>query len=239
MLALTAAAAVALATIHVAVGWLRFLDVIPRSRHLSAAGGAAVAYVFVHLLPELAARQAALSAVSGAEVLAGEVRVYLTALAGVVAFYGLERLAKSSRRASPLNEPTVGVFRLHIGSFALYNVLIEYLLLHREEEGTWSLLVYSIAIALHFVSNDYGLRQHHRERYDLTARWILATAVLLGWTAGAAFDLSSTFVGLLFAFLAGGIVVNVLKEELPEERESRFLPFFLGACGYAWLLAID
>ena len=36
--------------------------------------------------------------------------------------------------------------------------------------------------------------------------------------------------------LSGGIVLNVLKEELPSERESRFWPFALGACGYAALL---
>ena len=45
-------------------------------------------------------------------------------------------------------------------------------------------------------------------------------------------------IGLLFAFLAGGVVLNVLKEELPEDRQSRFLPFLLGAGGYALLLAI-
>lgn len=38
------------------------------------------------------------------------------------------------------------------------------------------------------------------------------------------------------AFLAGGIVLNVLKEELPEERESRFWAFALGATSYATIL---
>lgn len=31
------------------------------------------------------------------------------------------------------------------------------------------------------------------------------------------------------AFVAGGIVLNMLKEELPEDRHSRFWPFALGA----------
>jgi hypothetical protein len=31
-------------------------------------------------------------------------------------------------------------------------------------------------------------------------------------------------------------VLNVLKEELPEERQSRFLPFALGVVTYAALL---
>ncbi|NJL21613.1 MAG: hypothetical protein HC895_13625, partial [Leptolyngbyaceae cyanobacterium SM1_3_5] len=41
---------------------------------------------------------------------------------------------------------------------------------------------------------------------------------------------------VLFAFLAGGIVLNVLKEELPEDRESHFWSFAIGAIGYAVLL---
>ena len=40
-------------------------------------------------------------------------------------------------------------------------------------------------------------------------------------------------LSFLFAFLAGGVVLNVLKKELPEERESRFLLFALGLAAYA------
>jgi hypothetical protein len=39
-------------------------------------------------------------------------------------------------------------------------------------------------------------------------------------------------------FLAGGVVMNVLKEELPEERESRFWAFLLGAGLYAGVLLV-
>jgi hypothetical protein len=39
-----------------------------------------------------------------------------------------------------------------------------------------------------------------------------------------------------FAILAGGIVLNVLKEELPEERQSRFGAFALGTGLYTLLL---
>lgn len=58
----------------------------------------------------------------------------------------------------------------------------------------------------------------------------------LGWGLGLAATLSALAVASLFAFLAGGIVLNVLKEELPEERESRFWAFAVGAAGYAALL---
>lgn len=37
-------------------------------------------------------------------------------------------------------------------------------------------------------------------------------------------------------FLGGAVVLNAIKEELPEERESRFSAFALGAAGYVALL---
>jgi hypothetical protein len=43
-------------------------------------------------------------------------------------------------------------------------------------------------------------------------------------------------ISSLFAFLAGSIIMNVLKEELPEERASRFSAFAAGALLYAILL---
>lgn len=43
--------------VHLFAGKLRFLDGTPRSRWLSFAGGISVAYVSVHVFPELAETQ--------------------------------------------------------------------------------------------------------------------------------------------------------------------------------------
>jgi zinc transporter ZupT len=84
--------------------------------------------------------------------------------------------------------------------------------------------------------NDSGLREHHKHIYDRIGRWILAAAIIVGWVLGSATEIGKTAIAVLFAFLAGGIVLNVLKEELPEERESRFWAFALGAGIYTALL---
>ena len=54
-------AVLGLAFIHVIAGKLRFLEGTPRSRWLSVVGGVSVAYVFMHLLPELSEGQSVLS----------------------------------------------------------------------------------------------------------------------------------------------------------------------------------
>ncbi|MCW8193635.1 hypothetical protein F6455_02395 [Proteobacteria bacterium 005FR1] len=238
MLVATLGCAVVFALIHLFIGKLTFLDVVPRSRWLSFSGGVAVAYVFMHILPELSGHQATFAEALEVDDTAAEMWVYLLALAGLAVFYGLERAAKVSRRASPENRVEADVLWLHIVSFAIYNVLIGYLLLHREEPGLWSLLTFAVAMSLHFVTNDFGLRQDQKQQYDRAGRWVIALAVLVGWLLGVFTSIPEVIVGFAFAFLAGGIVLNVLKEELPEERQSRFWPFALGGAGYALMLVL-
>lgn len=226
--------AASLAAMHLFAGRLRSAEAVPRSAWLSGAGGASVAYVFLHLLPELAAGQEAIAAVAPLAFL--ETHVWLVALVGLGAFYGLDHLALSSRRQTSGDEMSGGVFWVHAGSFALYNALVGYLLLHREDGSQTSLLLFGIAMAFHFFVNDDGLRQHYADRYHRVGRWLLAGAVLAGWGLGAVLAMGDAAIAALLAFLGGGIVLNVLKEELPSERESRFWAFALGAATYAGLL---
>jgi len=96
--------------------------------------------------------------------------------------------------------------------------------------------LYTLAMSLHFIVNDYGLHQHHKQAYARFGRWIVAGAIVAGAATGLLATISAPLLALVVAFLSGGIILNVLKEELPEERESRFLPFVLGTIGYAGLL---
>ena len=225
-----------MALTHLFSGKLLFLSGIPRSPWLSAAGGISVAYVFLHLLPELGERQGAVEEAGGLGLAFLEHHVYVMALVGLGLFYGLERAAKSARDQDDGGSKGALVFWLHMASFSVYNALIGYLLLHRETPGLQSLLLYSLALILHFVVNDYGLRQDHKGAYDRIGRWILAMAIFVGWGSGSSTEIPEPAIAVLFAFLAGGIVLNVLKEELPRERKSRFWAFALGAVAYAILL---
>lgn len=236
MVLLTALIAAGMALAHLFSGKLLFLSGIPRSPWLSAAGGISVAYVFLHVLPELGERQGAIEEAGGLGRAFLEHHVYIMALAGLGLFYGLERAAKSARDRDDGGSEGALVFWLHIASFSVYNALIGYLLLHRETPGLQSLLLYSFALTLHFVVNDYGLREDHKGAYDRIGRWILTAAIFVGWGIGLVSEIHEAALAVLFAFLAGGIVLNTLKEELPKERESRFWAFALGGVAYATLL---
>lgn len=233
-----------LATVHIFAGKLRFLEGVPRSRWLSIAGGVSVAYVFLHIFPELNEAQT-----HSEEELAllkyFDHHIYLIALFGLVTFYGIEAAVSRMHAGADLDSqtpdqesPSQGIFWLHIASFSLYNALIGYLLAAGQDREAVGLLTYFIAMALHFIVNDFGLRERHRRTYDRIGRWVLAAAAILGWGIGMVEELGFSAVHMLFAFLAGGIVLNVMKEELPERRKSRFSAFALGAAAYSALLLL-
>ena len=284
-------AVITLVLVHVFADRLKFLDGTPRSRWLSAAGGISLAYVFLHLMPELAEGQAILVE-EGLGIGLLEFEIYGLALVGLLAFYGIERLVQVEQDedrkevgAHPEdigNSPLEGAVRegvhraerhptfwLHLTTFGIYNLIIGYLLFHRSsgEHGgehdnghgadlagasidhdgeaagalvgtgeATALLTFTVAMALHFLVTDYGLREDFRGGWMRTGRWLLSGAVVLGWLFGVFVQLPEIAVLGAIALLGGGVILNVLKEELPEERQSRFSALVLGSAGYAALL---
>jgi hypothetical protein len=230
--------ALALAAVHVLTPGLVVFESLPRSPVLSFGSGVSIAYVFVHLLPEVDHAGETIS--GGSEALFPfELSIYAAVLAGFVAFYGLEHAVRTSNGAAsgdPAADPD-GVFWLHVGSFAAYNALLGYLLAERSGEPPTSIVLYAVAIGLHFLVNDHGLREHHEHLYHRLGRWVLAGAVLLGGALGLLVHVDPSVLGVLVAVLAGSIVLNVVKEELPTEREARFPAFLTGVVLYTALLA--
>ncbi len=234
-------AVMVLALVHLVAGKLRLLEETPRSVWLSLAGGVSVAYVFVHLLPELAEGQKAVAEALGEGVAFLEHHIYLLALVGLALFYGLDRASLTSRRQRRArgaeDQTSAGVFWLHIAAFGIYNALIGYLLHQRADVKQYQVLaLFAVAMGVHFVVNDVALREHHQAAYERIGRWVLVAALLLGWVVGLAGEISEATRFVILAVVAGGVILNVLKEELPEERESRFWAFAVGAGAYAVLL---
>lgn len=241
MILVSTLAAFALALIHLFVGRMRFMRNVPRQWWLSFAGGVAVAYVFLLLLPKLEGGQPLLEKASEGLLAYLEHHAYLVALIGLLTFYGLGRLAVNSRRArggvgadDVTSAPVFGVtLALHAG----YNILIGYLLVD-DRRGAQGVLLFAVAMGLHLFVNGYGLYEHHKGSYQRVGRWVLALSLLVGWLLGVVGDLPGVVTATLTAFLSGGVLMNVFREELPAHYESRFRPFLLGAGLYGTLLLL-
>ncbi len=230
-----------LACVHLFAHRLCDFRLRPRSRWLSLAGGISVSYVFVHLLPELNEKQEIVAEQLGDHVTfkALENHIYLAALCGLLFFYVIEKAARArSKLSTSESNSDSAIFWLHVGAFAIYNVIVGYLLVHRLDHTALGLVLYLFSMALHFVVNDYGLMEHHEKLYENKGRLILAAAPLAGWALGMTVDVHESALALLFSFLAGGVILNVLKEEIPDERESSVLTFSFGALAYSVILVL-
>jgi hypothetical protein len=89
---------------------------------------------------------------------------------------------------------------------------------------------------VHLAVVDYGLREHHGDGHEHLVRRTLVAALVAGSALGALADLHEAAIGLMLAFLAGGIVLTTIKDEVPGERRSRPAPFVAGAAAFAALL---
>lgn len=209
-----------------------------RRRWGSFSAGVSLAYVFIDVLPELATGSTVLSSAIGEERLGAEKRVYLIALIGLVVFVGLaqlRKLAEGREHGGGGLEPK-WYFYIHGGAFALYNLLIGYLLVGRAIAGLSSLVVYVIAMALHAILIDEELVREHGEAYLNRGRGWLALCLAAGCVAATTEVLSEVGFTRLFAFLAGGIVITSAHSELPPEGDQRFDWLVVGAALYAAIL---
>ena len=246
-----------LIALHLLAPRIRRLPFVPESVTASFAGGLAVSYVFLHLLPEVARGNERLRELFGEEGEPSpllELGIFIVALVGFLLFYSLERFAENSRAKAPdaghrdtgsrsEHGPGAGsanrrMFWIHLSSFGVYNGLIAYSLPLNYRTNTWFAVLFTVAMGLHFVLSDRGLEEHYGKRFDRwTPRLFLAGALLAGWLLATLFaPTRSVTVSVLTAFLAGSILLNVFKEEIPSTRRSSLLWFTIGLTVYAALL---
>jgi hypothetical protein len=234
--------AVCLSLVHIFATQTQWLGRIPKRWWISIAGGVSSAYIFLDILPELSIAQTEVEHSDAPIFIYLEDHVYILALMGLVIFYGLEKLALRSRSRQHTTQGQdcthPGVFWLHVSSFAIYNGILGFLFWESARHGLIACLLLFVALGLHFFVNDVGLREHHKQAYDRIGRWILSGAILLGWSLGHGFHGNEAAISAIWALVAGGMILNVLKEELPEEQDSHFGMFVGGAVIYSLLLLL-
>ncbi|MFP5320306.1 MAG: hypothetical protein ACLGIC_00510 [Acidimicrobiia bacterium] len=223
------AAAVAtgvLALVHVALPALRRrLSGAPEGLAASVAGGVAIAYVFVHLLPEVAQGNREVAHLLGEHLQVTEleeVLLFLVALSGFLALYGLDHVAEQRRDQD-------GVFATHLGAFALYNALITYALPTRFRTDAGAAVLFVFAMGIHFLLSDRNLAEHYGARFRRVGRPVLVAALWVGYLLALVFaPTSAVVVSTMLALLAGFVLYNVFSDELPSSDRLRF-PLFLGS----------
>jgi len=210
---------------------------------LSFGAGVTIAYVFVHLLPELEAARAVLARNEARMALPfSALRVYLGTLIGFMFFYALgqmvARTGKPAESEAADHEENRLRRSIHVGAFLPYVWLAAYLAVRSLEEGPTPITLYAVALGLHFLSLDFSFCREYGPWYKRSSRYAFALAPLAGWAVGILVGFSQFFTAALLGFLAGGIILNAIAAELPKEKEGRILYFLFGGAFYTVLLII-
>ena len=206
---------------------------VVRRRHdvaSSIGGGIALAYVFLQLFPEIEEAHAGL----------GD-RIHLVTLASLIAFDAIElRLLSAPPASAAPRSPhaRLRVFWLHIALSWIYTALIVFVIPGEAREDALLVTVGSVAIGLHLIYKDYVLRTRHPEEYELKGRYLLALAPVVGWLAHFVVQPPEHFFDFFVAILAGFLMQNVFREELPKHEGLRLGWLVIGAAGYALLVVL-
>lgn len=229
--------------VHVFTNYIKFLSREPKNRVMSLVSGGSIAYVFLHLVPELTHYQ---EIAENAELPLWMEKLdyvtYLATLAGIAFFYGINQLSEKSeehnKRKKNMTRPSKYIFILEISAFAMYNILIGYLLVELSGEMVFDYIIYFIVFSFHFIANNRILHLTHEDLYTRAGRWILAISVFIGWLIYQITPTSDLVIAFFSAFLTGGVVLNIMNDELPDEKNSSFPSFLVGLVFIAVLMQL-
>ncbi len=214
---------------HIAAPFLlnhRFFQSI---RFGSFAGGAAVSYVFLHMLPGLIEAKEpvgrALHHTMGFSPLF-DIMVFIVALLGFNVYYGLECLAQHQAKSARSRSDN---YYVHLAMFSLYNFLISYTMPLRVQTSLFFSVIFTLTMGLHFVLVDRRFNQYFPALFNRNGRSFLLVSLFAGWFITVVTDpINVTLVGFMIAFLSGSILYNVFREELPAAEGARFISFSAG-----------
>lgn len=214
--------------VHLFAAKTRKLSIGLQGKILSTGGGVAIAYVFVDLLPKLAKSELVLQSAFSGIFPYFERHVYVLALAGFLLFF----LVDQSRQVFFEK----GRFWLSLGSYALFNFFVGYAVCDKNNPEVQPLVLFTIAMGLHYFVNDFSISKEHPKSYGNMARWLLVLSLFCGWAAAVLWTLPAAAVALVSAFIGGGVIMNVIRHELPQNNPHSLSAFFAGAIFYALLL---
>lgn len=212
--------------IHLFANDANVLGWIWHARFLSFAGGVSFAYVFVDLLPTLEKGQPILKLAIDPIVPYLDRHSYLIALFGVLFFYGLQGY----------KGPSTSSYWAAMSGYSLFNFFIGASMSDINNPDIQPLSLFAIAIGLHYFVHDHNLREDHTELYDQYGRWVLASALILGWLSGFFLKIPVAIIDLVMAFIAGGVLLNVMRYELPKREPGTYKYFLFGALLYSYIL---
>ena len=191
----------------------------------SLGGGTAVAYIFVHLMPELAVGGKSLTELNIAKYTPTpitEAALFLTAMVGMVVFFTLDVLAQQGKSSTRTN------FTIHLIAFGVLSGLYAYTLPALVTTGWAYAALFTFVLAVHTLLADRTMARAHPRLFAHETRWVGVAGVAAGLACAILLPPANELVlATAIAFLGGVLLMVTFREELPQASRTR-LPWFLG-----------
>jgi hypothetical protein len=72
------------------------------------------------------------------------------------------------------------------------------------------------------------VRKWNSRVFDNYFRWLFALALIIGWSVGTFLAIPKELEIIITGILAGGIITNIMNEELPDQEPHKIRPFIAG-----------
>ncbi|SEN50091.1 hypothetical protein SAMN04488134_101231 [Amphibacillus marinus] len=199
---------------------------------ISFAAGVSVAYVVINLIPYLGYAQNKLNQeFDWDSTNPFSQLIYVVVLIGFVHAYVIYKLSERPLRMLGKKNPVMVssiYFWYDLIFFAIYNIMIAYLVSSQSLPDQTNVWVYFVAFGLHFLSMDLGMRHHHQQKYRKVGWVVLATSVAFGGGLALIWLPPAYVVTLIKASITGEMLLNVLKFELPIDNHGNVKGFLAG-----------
>lgn len=220
-------AAIAIALACVVVAQPRLLGRPWPEAIKSFGAGLSVAYVVLHLLPQIGLAAATIGITVDGFDLNSATLVYLLVLVGILATLALRVIEQGSHGFAP--RPRIAMARPLVSA-----MILGYLLSNKNDVEVQPIIVFAIAIGTHVAFSAHGLATELRlPSIGVAFAAAIGGGFLLGLVPALAEPLPTD---LITALLAGGVMTTTIHEALSSKR--RLSPLFLGAIVEGTLLVI-
>ncbi len=231
-----------MATVHIISNRAKLLNAFETHGWVSFGAGASVAYVFIHVFPEIGIFQQQITGHAGHDqpVRFMNQPLYLAALGGLCLVYLFDTIEeRSSGKGSnsvQQHKHNMPLFSLRCILYILYNIMIAYIITQRPGVGLINITLIALALMLHFMVINVSAHEKYGTLFEKYMRWPAAIGLISGWVLGLMIDLPEIITVTVFSVIGGMITYVALKRELPQTGHRAPFHFLAGAVIYAFIV---
>lgn len=211
-----------IASVHLWIGWFESRFERFENVWIGFTGGIALGYVTLYMLPKLSEATFKFIVANPEARLVVQYRAYLILLLGIVVYLVFERASRVSAGGATAAK------WFEVAVQGLYNLMVGYVAVELPRPEISFHVLAAVTLALHLMGMTHLLRTRYPSAHTGWSRIVFTLLVILGYVLGLVTELNQGVVVSVTAFIAGIILVNVMSEELPKEKEGQLSYFLVG-----------